>query len=173
MAEADGELVRRVLAGDRAAFEVLVTTHLGRVRAVAAGVVGRDPGLLDDIAQNTFLHAYRALGQLAEPHAFPSWVCTIARNEAVTWLRRNARHRATSLDAAPIAAPEADAGRDLAPLRTALAELPASYREILALKYDAGLNYEQIADSLGISVINVEKRLYRARQALLAKLPAP
>ena len=56
-------------------------------------------------------------------------------------------------------------------LRGALDRLAPQYREILMLKYEANLDYDHIADSLGISVSNVEKRLYRARQALVALLP--
>ncbi len=177
MAEADGELVRRVLAGDRSAFESLVAAHAPRVRAVVANILGRDPAIIDDVAQEAFLNAYRNLGRLGEPAAFPSWLCVIARNEAVTWLRRNARVRTVDIeqiDAHP--QPEsdaADAGPDLAPLRAALAGLSPSYREIIALKYEAGLSYEQIAETLGTSVTNVEKRLYRARQALLERMPPP
>jgi RNA polymerase sigma factor (sigma-70 family) len=56
-------------------------------------------------------------------------------------------------------------------LRTALSKISRQYREILALKYEANLNYDQIAETLGLSQANVEKRLYRARQALLALMP--
>lgn len=177
MAEADGELVRRVLAGDPSAFESLVAAHTPRIRAVIANVLGRDPAILDDVAQEAFLHAYRNLGRLGEPAAFPSWLCVIARNESVTWLRRNARVRTVGVehvDGQPPQDPEdADAGPDLKPLRDALAALSPSYREIIALKYEAGLSYEQIAETLGMSVANVEKRLYRARQALMERMPAP
>lgn len=177
MAEADGELVRRVLAGDRSAFESLVTAHTHRVRAVIGNVLGRDPSVVDDVAQEAFLHAYRSLGSLGEPAAFPSWLCVIARNEAVTWLRRNARVRTVGVeqvDSQPPREPDtAEAGPDLTPLRAALAGLSPSYREIIALKYEAALSYEQIADTLGMSVANVEKRLYRARQALLERMPPP
>jgi RNA polymerase sigma-70 factor (ECF subfamily) len=172
MSEIDAALVQRVLAGDRAAFEALVSAHLTRARAVARAVLGNDPAV-DDVVQEAFLHAYDRLGQLGDPAIFPSWLHTIVRNEAVTWLRRHARRRTVNLDQADLTGgvelPPEDA--KLERLRAALAKLPAPYREILALKYEAGLNYEQIADSLDLSVANVEKRLYRARQALLQLLP--
>lgn len=173
MAEVDAELVRRVLAGDRSAFESLVFTHTPRLRAVARQVVGYDETVVDDVVQEAFLHAYRQLGRLSEPAAFPGWVCVIARNEAVTWLRRHARGRTVQIEAAEnqTAASENNSGVDPAPLRQALAGILPAYREIIALKYEAHLSYEQIAETLGISVTNVEKRLYRARQALLERLP--
>lgn len=168
MSDQDAELVRRTMAGERAAFEALVAAHLARTRAIARAVVG-DQAAVDDVVQEGFLRAYDRLGQLTEPATFPSWLGTIVRNEAITWLRRNVRNRALSLD-------QVDPGTDdherpdnpqLERLRQALPRLSPAYREILALKYDAGCDYDRIADTLGISVQNVEKRLYRARQALL------
>ena len=121
------------------------------------------------------MRAYNRLGQLGEPATFPSWLCVIVRNEAITWIRRNARARAVTIEQASERVqrePDTENPR-LAPLRAALDKLPESYREIIALKYEAGLNYEQIAETLGMSVANVEKRLYRARQQLLSQMPAP
>jgi RNA polymerase sigma-70 factor (ECF subfamily) len=172
MAETDGVLVRRVLEGDRGAFEALVVTHLMRARAVARSVLGDDPAV-DDAVQEAFLRAYDHLGQLGEPATFPAWLCTIVRNEAVTWLRRNARVRVVAIEHAgdqPHVEAQGENPR-LERLRAALAKIPPQYREILALKYEAGLDYERIAESLGLSVANVEKRLYRARQALLVLMP--
>lgn len=172
MAEADAEMVRRVLGGDRSAFETLVSTHLLRARAVARSVLGDDPAV-DDVTQEAFMRAYDHLGQLGEPATFPSWLCTIARNEAVTWLRRNARVRAVDLEHAA-EQPQVDAQPEdpqLERLRVALSRLSPSYREILALKYEAGLDYTRIGETLGVSVANVEKRLYRARQALMVLMP--
>jgi RNA polymerase sigma factor (sigma-70 family) len=56
-------------------------------------------------------------------------------------------------------------------LRSALVRISPQYREVLALKYEAGLDYDKIAEVLGLSVSNVEKRLYRARQALFVLMP--
>lgn len=172
MAEADAELVRRALGGERAAFEALVSLHLQRARAVARGVLGDDQAV-DDAVQESFMRAYNHLGQLGDPATFPAWLCTIVRNEAVTWLRRNARVRSVD-DEQLKEVPQQEAEGEnplLERLRTSLKRIPPQYREILALKYEAGLDYDRIAESLGISVANVEKRLYRARQALLALMP--
>lgn len=172
MAEADAQLVQRTLDGDRSAFEALVSMHAARARAVARGVLGDDVAV-DDVVQESFMRAYNHLGQLGELATFPAWLSTIVRNEAVSWLRRNARVR--SVDSEILKdVPQAEAlGENplLDRLRGALGRLAPQYREILTLKYEASLDYEQIADTLGIGVSNVEKRLYRARQALLALLP--
>jgi RNA polymerase sigma-70 factor (ECF subfamily) len=172
MAEVDAELVRRTLAGDQAAFEALVSAHLARAQAVARAVV-RDRSTCDDVVQEAFLRAYDRLGQLGDPSTFPSWLTVIVRNEAVTWLRRHARPEQVALErvAEPAQREGAAADPRLDALREAMERLPAAYREILRLKYDANLDYQQIAETLDLSVANVEKRLYRARQALLALMP--
>jgi RNA polymerase sigma-70 factor (ECF subfamily) len=172
MAEADINLVQRTLDGDRSAFEALVGMHAARARAVARGVLGDDVAV-DDVVQEAFMRAYNHLGQLGEFATFPAWLSTIVRNEAVSWLRRNARVRSVDSEILKEVAQQEGASENplLDSLRRALDRLAPQYREILMLKYEASLDYVQIADSLGISVANVEKRLYRARQALVALLP--
>jgi len=95
------------------------------------------------------------------------------RNESITWLRRSGRLKAVHIDdVEPPAAAEVEGPDPMVErLKTALVQLPVGYREILALKYEADLDYEQIAETLGITVPNVEKRLYRARQALVKLMP--
>jgi RNA polymerase sigma-70 factor, ECF subfamily len=172
MSDVDAALVQRVLDGDRQAFETLLSMHAMRARAVARSVLGDDPAV-DDALQEAFVRAYDHLGQLGDAATFPAWLSTIVRNEAVTWLRRNARVRNVGIEMA-IEQPVAEIKHEnphLEGLRLALAKIPPQYREILTLKYEANLNYEQIAETLGLSAANVEKRLYRARQALLALMP--
>ena len=170
MSSEDAELVLRTLAGERAAFEVLVAAHLRRAQALARAIV-RDHAAVDDVVQEAFIRAYQQLGTLGTPAYFPSWLGSIVRNEAVNWLRRNAR-QSRPLDGAetPIAPEAEEPDPRLAALAAALARLSPAYREIIALKYEANLDYQQIAETLGTSVANVEKRLYRARQALLDHL---
>jgi len=172
MSAIDGELVERTLAGDRSAFEALVAAHLARAQAVARAVLGDHAGV-DDVVQDAFIRAYDRLGQLVTPATFPAWLAAIVRNEAVSWLRRSARRRAVGLSGAEASVagepPTEDPALDR--LRKALLRLSPDYREVLALKYEAGCDYQTIADTLGTSVANVEKRLYRARQALIKLLP--
>lgn len=173
MSELDGQLVARVLAGERAAYEALVTRHISRAQAVARGVLGNDPAV-DDVVQEAFLRAYNKLGQLAQPQQFPSWLSTIARNEAISWLRKNRKARQVDVDNVVLEAPsqeqdpveEHERMVQARRLYASIERLKPSYREIINLKYDAGLSYEDMADSLNTSVANIEKRLYRARKAL-------
>ncbi len=173
MAEVDAELVQRVYAGERAAYEALVVRHYQRAVAVAHSVLGQDAAV-EDVVQNAFVRAYEKLGSLSEPAAYPAWLLRIVRNEALGWIRRN-KHKFVQLDTEATAArtegeKEEPPDERVLQMRRALEKLKTSYREILSLKYESGLSYEDLADSLGISVANVEKRLYRARQALIKKM---
>jgi RNA polymerase sigma-70 factor (ECF subfamily) len=119
------------------------------------------------------MRAYSHLGQLGDRATFPSWLSTIVRNESISWLRRHA-HQHTSSDEQMkgIVQPEPEREHPmLERLRSALVRISPQYREVLALKYEAGLDYDKIAEVLGLSVSNVEKRLYRARQALFVLMP--
>ena len=173
MAELDAQLVERVLSGEKSAYEALVARHIARAQAVARGVLGNDPAV-DDVVQESFLRAYNRLGQLTQPAQFPSWLSTISRNEAITWLRRNRKAKSVDVDHVVLEAPE-DEEDDQAThekqvqarrLRASIERLKPSYREIINLKYDAGLSYEDMAETLNTTVANIEKRLYRARKAL-------
>ena len=102
---------------------------------------------------------------------FSAWIARIARNEAVTWLRRNRRRPTvevadhhSSVDPEDLEGPEKDPRAVV--LAEAMQQLRQNYREILLLKYEAQCDYNGITETLDISVANVEKRLYRARLAL-------
>ncbi|MFW5829995.1 MAG: RNA polymerase sigma factor [Planctomycetota bacterium] len=172
MAASDADLVMRVWDGDVAAFEALVHRHIEKATAVAHSVLGPDAAA-DDVVQNAFFKAYEQLGTLSEPAAFPGWLLRIVRNEAISWYRRHKRRGMPMQELVDQAVDPSTDPIDRAKevrkvcLRHAYPRLSKSYREILALKYEAGLDYEQLAETLGTSVANVEKRLYRARQALL------
>ena len=170
MSDTDAILVERCRTGDRAAFEALVTAHLPRLRAIAVAVV-RNQAQTDDVVQETFFKAWTRIGQLTDSAGFAAWIACIARNEALSALRRSLVGRNTSIEGLEVVVPQSDEPDPrLAALRLALATLKPEYREILALRYDANLDYPAIGDTLGIAVANVEKRLYRARQALLAAM---
>jgi len=164
----DAVLVDRACAGDRSAFDTLVHRHLPRARAIARAIIPQGTDA-DDAVQEAFIKAYERLDQLADRATFPAWLATIVRNETHSILRRRTRRQHVALRDTDASISE-DTSADIArsqQVQTALAKLSHDYREILALKYDAELDYQAIAETLGISVGNVEKRLYRARQALL------
>ncbi|MCI0341076.1 MAG: RNA polymerase sigma factor, partial [Planctomycetales bacterium] len=145
----------------------------GAVHATACAVLG-DPVGAEDIAQETFLAAYKSLGSLADRAGARAWLCGIARNMAVSEVRRRGR-AAAALPRLPGRVPE-DPGRTLAEreecernlsrLREAIAALPERARQIVTLRYFGGLAYREIAETLGLSLDVVQVALFRAKQAL-------
>lgn len=121
-----------------------------------------DRGAAEDVTALAFERAYRKRTTYDPRRGSQrSWLFGIARNAALDELRR--RKRTAPLQAEPIA-PEDDLDRALrrAAVRTALAELPARDRELIALKFHAGLDNSELADVLGVSVSNAGTRLHRA-----------
>ncbi|MFM2092726.1 MAG: hypothetical protein RLZZ127_3215, partial [Planctomycetota bacterium] len=150
--------------------EALVAAWLARVRSVARAQLGERPEA-DDAVQEAFVLAWRRLGQLADPVAFGPWLLAIARNAAMGQGRRLARDRTVALTGPDPESRRDGDGPDLG-LARALARLSPDQREIIRLKYECGLGYAEIAETLGLGLAAVEKRLWRARQALLAALKA-
>lgn len=121
-----------------------------------------DRGAAEDVTALAFERAYRKRTTYDPRRGSQrSWLFGIARNAALDELRR--RKRTAPLQAEPIA-PEDDLDRALrrAAVRAALAELPARDRELIALKFHAGLDNSELADVLGVSVSNAGTRLHRA-----------
>ena len=96
-------LVARSQVGDRDAFDDLVRSYYGRVCAVAAAVTGREDAC-EEVAQETFLRAFRQIGTLREPARFLGWVCRIAEHTSQEWIRERGRR-------ARLGRPEWGAGR--------------------------------------------------------------
>ncbi len=172
----DEDLVTAAIAGDRAAYEALVAAWLTRVRAVVRAQLGDRPEA-DDAVQEAFVLAWRRLAQLSTPTAFGPWLMAIARNAAISWGRRLARNRTVAFaepgaGPAPAAAERVGDPDDDRGLAIAMLRLSPAHREILRLKYEVGLRYDEISATLGISEAAVEKRLWRARQALMEALNA-
>lgn len=178
----DSELAVLAAAGRPGAFETLLDRHGGRVRALALRISGGDRSLADDLTQDVFLHLLRALPRYDPAHPFAPWLFRVAANLCRNRMRALRRRPATSLDAAeeaggerPGRAPDpagaAETAEDLRRVREARDALPPSYRTILALRYEAGLDLAQIAEALGgMPMGTVKNRLFRARAALAARL---
>src|SRR5580698_7173552 len=167
--------VERVLAGDISAFEGIV--H--RWQAPLVNLAYRfchDRGRAEEMAQEAFLRAYRALSQWRKYAVFSSWLFALATNLYRSELRRIPA-RTVSLDevAEPADARASDGGlededRDLAVRRAVLA-LPAKYREALTLFYFHEMDVGSAAASLGLPEGTVKARLSRGREMLRSKLP--
>lgn len=185
----DELLVERVLAGDEAAFALLVHRHSGRLYAIAVGMV-RNEQDARDVVQETFLNVHRKLDSFRGDASFKTWICRIATNNALMKLRRRRRKPETSLVLGDPGLPE-DQGRerdvvDLRPLadkvhedrelgqqiRQAVEALPDQYREVLLLADYQHMSMREIAEALDLTVPNVKTRLHRARLHVRASLQA-
>lgn len=184
----DELLVHRCRLGDRAAFSELVGRHQDRIYGLCLRWLG-DPVAAEELAQDTFLSAWRALPGFRAEARFDTWLRRIAVNKCKN--RRVYGHRRghglhDSIDVLPDedrprlqlvhGGPAADAGvyRDEADaiVRSALAALPADQRAIVVLRDVEDLDYDEIADALEIPRGTVKSRLHRARAALAVVLSA-
>jgi RNA polymerase sigma factor (sigma-70 family) len=170
--ENDALLVRESLRGSQPAFEALVQRHHRRVFGLALLLV-RDPHGAEDVTQDVFLRAYRALKTCTEPERFVAWLAGIARNCAREWLR--GRGRSTlPLDALPdqsldmpVQEPTLDERQDrLAALERAVAALPDDVRQVLVMKYQERRTCAEIAERLQKKTNTVAKTLSRAYEQL-------
>jgi RNA polymerase sigma factor (sigma-70 family) len=139
-------------------FEALYRAARDDVYAYVATML-HDRGAAEDVTALAFERAFRKRKSFNPARGSQrSWLFGIARNAALDELRR--RKRTAPLEVEPVAA-EDDVDRALA-VRTALAELPARDRELIALKFHAGLDNAELAEVLGVSVSNAGTRLHRA-----------
>jgi len=165
----DTELVDASRRGEHAAFGALVERYQGVVCAVSYSRTG-DRALSEDVAQETFIAAWRQLDRLREIGKLRSWLCGIARNLASKARKRSDRETAFDgeliADGNPFdAACDAESERLM---REALSRVPETYREPLLLHYSEGLSVREIADVLELSEAAVMQRLSRGRQYLAA-----
>jgi RNA polymerase sigma factor (sigma-70 family) len=164
--KSDAELVAHVLAGGRARFTELVRRHERAVRAVAFAIVG-DHEAASDVAQETFLQAFQKLGTLHAGAAFGGWVRSIARNQALTVVRR--RMKTVGLDCVDRVASAAPAGPDADLVRRlveAVARLPEHEQAVVMLYYFDNHDVQGVGAILGRSAGTVTMQLCRARERL-------
>jgi len=168
-------LVRRAQRGDSAAFAELVRLNQDRIYGLALRMVGADAA--EDLAQQTFIKAWQALGRFDGKAGFGTWLYRIAINACLDHLRRRDRARPLPLEEATWAGPDGDDVADQvtdaaeqAERRTALAwaleHLSAEDRLLLYLRVAEERSYEAIAELLGINSRTVGTRLYRIRARL-------
>ena len=177
--DTDQQLVQRAQGGDLRAFDLLVLKYQGRIAALVSRYVS-DAGELEDVTQEAFIKAYRALGKFRGDSAFYTWLYRIAVNAAKNHLVAKGRRpgaNATIEDAEGLdeggllsesASPEALAmGGELAEVvESALNGLPDELKAALMLRELDGLSYDDIADVLGCPVGTVRSRIFRAREAV-------
>lgn len=188
VANSDTLLVERAVAGDQRAYGLLVIKYQRRIQRLVGRMV-RDVDLVEDIAQETFIRAYRALHQFRGDAQFYTWLYRIAINTAKKFLGDLQRDRTVfeadfktdaendetySARNEPIfhETPETVlAAKEIAAaVNAAMAALPEDLRQALTLREIEGLNYEEIADMMNCPVGTVRSRIFRAREAVSAKV---
>lgn len=187
-AQADALLVERVKQGDQRAFELLVVKYQRRIERLIGRIV-RDTDLVFDLAQETFIRAYRALPQFRGESAFYTWLYRIAVNTA--------KKAAVELGRAPVltesalntededeetsrrrpeptdtATPDAVlASKQIAAtVNAAIDALSEDLRQALTLREIEGLSYEEIAEVMNCPIGTVRSRIFRAREAVAQRL---
>ncbi|MGP1628803.1 MAG: RNA polymerase sigma factor RpoE [Giesbergeria sp.] len=186
--DADFELVQRAVAGDQRAFELLVIKYQRRIERLIGRMV-RDTDLVPDIAQETFIRAYRALHQFRGEAQFYTWLYRIAVNTAKKTLLGLKRNPVVYEGAAPGNDEEDETSRPRHELTTdetpetvlaakeiaqavsdAMEALPADLREAVTLREIEGLSYEEIAQAMDCPIGTVRSRIFRAREAISARV---
>jgi RNA polymerase sigma-70 factor (ECF subfamily) len=186
--DSDTLLVERAVAGDQRAFELLVIKYQRRVERLIGRMV-RDVDLVEDIAQETFIRAYRALHQFRGDAQFYTWLYRIAVNTAKKFLLELKRDPTISDSAfaskddddetfRPRNEPSTDespesvlAAKEIGQaVNDALAQLPEDLRQAITLREMDGLSYEDIAALMRCPIGTVRSRIFRAREAISAKV---
>lgn len=180
----DEELVRRVQKGDKKAFDLLVIKYQNRIIQLINRYV-RDPHEAQDIAQETFIKAYRAMASFRGDSAFYTWIYRIAINTAKNHLA--ARSRRPTDDEIEVEVAEQFEGENSLrdqetpegillseelgrTIQVALDELPGELRTAITLREMEGLSYDEIADVMDCPVGTVRSRIFRAREAIEKKI---
>lgn len=185
--DSDAPLVERAVAGDHKAFELLVIKYQRRIQRLIGRMV-RDVDLVEDIAQETFIRAYRALAQFRGDAQFYTWLYRIAVNTAKKFLmdlKRNPTVSENSFksddddETSPVEneltsseTPDAVlASKEIAQIiNAALEALPEELRQAITLREIEGLSYEEISEAMSCPIGTVRSRIFRAREAISLKV---
>ena len=185
--DSDAWLVEQAVAGDQKAFELLVIKYQRRIQRLIGRMV-RDVDLVEDIAQETFIRAYRALAQFRGEAQFYTWLYRIAVNtakKALMDLKRNPTVSENSFksddddETSPIEneltsseTPDAVlASKEIAAaVNAAIEALSEDLRQAITLREIEGLSYEEISEAMSCPIGTVRSRIFRAREAISQKV---
>jgi RNA polymerase sigma-70 factor (ECF subfamily) len=182
--DVDQQLVERVQKGDKRAFDLLVLKYQHKIFAVISRFI-RDHAEVQDVAQDAFIKAYRALPNFRGESAFYTWMYRIAINTAKNYLvARNRRPPASDVDVDDaeffagndamheMNTPERNLLRDelQAVIDQAFRDLPDDLRMAVTLREIDGLSYEEIAEAMDCPIGTVRSRIFRAREAIDKKI---
>lgn len=183
--EVDQQLVERVQSGDKRAYDLLVTKYQRKLGRLLSRFI-RDPSEVEDVTQEAFIKAYKALPGFRGDSAFYTWLYRIGINTAKNYLVAMGRRAPTSTGLDAEEAESLDSGEQLRDLNTpenqmmsrqvgetvnqTLQELPEELRTAITLREIEGLSYDEIATVMQCPVGTVRSRIFRAREAVAEKL---
>jgi RNA polymerase sigma-70 factor (ECF subfamily) len=183
--EIDQLLVERVQRGDKKAFELLVVKYQRKLMRLVSRLI-RDQAEAEDVVQEAFIKAYRALSQFRGDAAFYTWLYRIGINTAKNYLVTMSRRAPTSTESDAEEAETFDDAEHLRDINTpesllatkqiaqtvnaAMDALPEELRTAITLREIEGLSYEEIADVMGCPIGTVRSRIFRAREAIAERL---
>lgn len=186
--DADAPLIARVKEGDVKAFEMLVVKYQRRIERLIGRMV-RDVDLVPDIAQETFIRAYRAIPQFRGESAFYTWLYRIAVNTAKKFLMELKRDPLVTESARAARDEDDDSSRVenelsdgetpdavlaskqiAAAVNFAIEALSDDLRQAITLREIEGLTYEEIAELMNCPIGTVRSRIFRAREAIASRL---
>jgi len=183
--EVDHQLVERAQRGDKHAFELLVSKYQRKLARLLSRFI-RDSGEVEDVTQETFIKAYRALPTFRGESAFYTWLYRIGVNTAKNYLVAMGRRAPTMTEVSNEEAENIEDGQQLKDLNTpenelmsrqiaetvnkTLQELPEELRTAITLREIEGLSYEEIAQVMNCPIGTVRSRIFRAREAIAERL---
>lgn len=183
--ELDQQLVERVQRGDKQAFGLLVAKYQRKLLRLLSRLI-RDPAEVEDVAQETFIKAYRALPSFRGESAFYTWLYRIGVNTAKNYLVAQGRRAPTTTGFNSEEAESFDDGEQLRDINTperlmmsrqvgetvetAMEGLPEELKTAIVLREIEGLSYEEIASIMDCPIGTVRSRIFRAREAIAERL---
>jgi RNA polymerase sigma-70 factor (ECF subfamily) len=181
----DQQLVERAQGGDKQAFGLLVSKYQRKLGRLLSRFI-RDPGEVEDVAQEAFIKAYRALPSFRGDSAFYTWLYRIGINTAKNYLVAMGRRAPTTTEFDADEAESFEDGDQLRDINTpesvlaskeiaatvqkAMEDLPDELRTAIELREIEGLSYEEIASIMNCPIGTVRSRIFRAREAIAARL---
>jgi RNA polymerase sigma-70 factor (ECF subfamily) len=183
--EVDQQLVERAQRGDKQAFELLVTKYQRKLGRLLSRFI-RDPAEVEDVAQEAFIKAYRALPSFRGDSAFYTWLYRIGINTAKNYLVAMGRRAPTTTEFDSEEAENFEDGDQLRDVNTpeaelmskqiaatvnqTMEELPDELRTAITLREIEGMSYEDIASVMNCPIGTVRSRIFRARETIAARL---
>ncbi len=179
-AREDAVLVKRAVSGDEKAFKSIMKRYKNPVAQIIYKLV-RDRSHLEDLTQEVFIKAFQHLGDFDYEHQFASWLFKITNNHCIDYIRKK-RLRVYSIDD-QVKTEDGEIGYEIPDstyepdlnllreqksklIRSAIEALPEKYREVILLRHQDELSYEEIANETGLPVNTIKVQLFRARELM-------